>query len=323
MREIWIPLVFTLTLIPPTGWARTNTLEVVTLPDASLRPVLENSAGLSKGNLWFDARRNPVTNSGSPRGVLDLPILAQGSGAWRMAGVRSQDGSVGVTDTGFHQVLSDAGTPSPGFETRRVTQPDVLAQAAEGEIQTTAQGDSVQLETGEVEKEPVYLGHRVRGLGGSKHSAVRIPTKVVFGTLFCVASTAISASLYDTYLYSEDGTDHLEVNPWGGLDGVLYGLMIGSAVGFPAGVSVIDPDDSLPRTLLAGIIPGAVGLSLLESTEGWQTGLGGFLLVFVFPPFTSLAASELWRNPSEDHRTSFAIVPTPKGGLSAVTTLRL
>ena len=39
----------------------------------------------------------------------------------------------------------------------------------------------------------------------------------------------------------------------------------------------------------------------------------GALLVLVFPSFLSFAASELWRNPPEDHRTSFAIAPTPKG----------
>ena len=47
-----------------------------------------------------------------------------------------------------------------------------------------------------------------------------------------------------------------------------------------------------------------------------------FLLAWVYPPFISLAASELWRNPAEDRGTSFAIVPTPKGGLSGITTLR-
>lgn len=180
----------------------------------------------------------------------------------------------------------------------------------ERDIQTTAQGDSVQ---------PAYLGHRIRGAGGAEHAAVRIPMKVVLGTFACVTFTAISASVYDTYLHSEDETDGPEVDPWGGLDGYYYGLVVGGSVGFPVGATLVDPDDSLPWTLLAGVIPAAAGVCFLASGTA---PAAGFLLVYVVPPFTSLAASELWRNPSEDHRTSFSIAPTPKGGLSAVTTLR-
>ena len=267
----WIPLAFSLTLmLPPTGWAGNHSPEVVRLPDSSSRPVLADRAGLSPGNLWLGERR-----------------------------------MAGVTNRGFQQVLSEAGTPSRNFETRTVTQPDVPVQAAERDFQTTAQGDSVQQ----------YLGHRIRGLGGSKHAAVRIPTKVVFGTLFCVVSTAISASLYDTYLDSEDETG----DPWGGLDGVLYGLVVGGAVGFPVGVTLVDPDDSLLWTLLAGVIPAAAGTYLLASEASPATG---FLLAWVSPPSAALVASELRRKPSEDHRTSFAIAPTPEGGLSAVAALR-
>ena len=187
-------------------------------------------------------------------------------------------------------------------------------RSGERETQTTAEGDSVQVATGDVEREPVYLGHRIRGLGGSRHAAVRIPTKVVFGTLFCMSVTAISASLYDTYI---EGETEYRDDPWGGLDSVHYGLIAGSALGFPAGVTAIDPDDSLLGTLLAGVIPAAAGLYLLTS----ESPAAGFLLVWVSPPVFSLATSELWRNPSQDHRSSFAVAPASMGGLSAVTTL--
>ena len=187
---------------------------------------------------------------------------------------------------------------------------DDTGTPTERDIQTTAQGDSVQ---------PVYLGHRIRGLGGSEHAAVRIPIKVVSGTFACAALTAMSASLYDTYIHSEDETDGPGVDPLGGLDGVYYGLVVGGSVGFPVGATLVDPDDSLPWTLLAGVIPAAAGLCFLASET---SPAAGFFLAWVSPPFASLAASELWRNPSEDHRTSFSVAPTPKGGLSAVTTLR-
>ena len=164
---------------------------------------------------------------------------------------------------------------------------------------------------------PVSLGPPIRRAGGSKHAAVRIPTKVVFGTLFCVPFTAIGTNLYNTYFYDEP--EEYEDNPWGGWDSFFYGLVVGGAVGFPVGVTLVDPDDSLPRTLLAGVIPAAAGLYLLESEQAEASGL---LLGWVYPQFISLAASELWRNPSEDRRTSFGIAPTPKGGLLGITTLR-
>ena len=91
---------------------------------------------------------------------------------------------------------------------------------------------------------PVSLGPPIRRAGGSKHAAVRIPTKVVFGTLFCVPFTAIGTNLYNTYFYDEP--EEYEDNPWGGWDSFFYGLVVGGAVGFPVGVTLVDPDDSLP-----------------------------------------------------------------------------
>ena len=169
-------------------------------------------------------------------------------------------------------------------------------------------------------RETAYTGYGISSLGGSKHAAVRIPTKVVFGTLFCVPFTALGTSLYGTYLYKEDDFDHDgEVDPWGGWDSFFYGLVAGGAVGFPVGVTLVDPDDSLPWTLLAGVIPATAGLYFFESEKSVASG---FLLAWAYPPFLSLAASELLRNPPEDHRTSFVIAPTPRGGLSGITTLR-
>ncbi|MCY3737303.1 MAG: hypothetical protein OXG13_12925 [Gemmatimonadaceae bacterium] len=238
--------------------------------------------------------------------------------------------AIHVHEIGHLLGLGGAGTPALNFEARTVTQPVALAQAGpegesgrnrsvERETQATAEGDSVQVETGEVEKEPVYLGHRIRGLGGSKHAAVRIPTKVLSGTLFFVAIAGISGNLHYNYIRSRDEDEWGD--GWGeGLESVLFGLFVGSTVGFPAGVTAIDPDDSLPSTLLAGVIPGAAGLYLLESQANLAAGFG--LLLVSCPPFSSLAASELLRNSSEDPHTSLGITPIPKGGLSAVATLR-
>ena len=47
----------------------------------------------------------------------------------------------------------------------------------------------------------------------------------------------------------------------------------------------------------------------------------GFGMAYV-GPVISLIASELWRKPPQDRRVSVGLVPNPKGGLSAVDTLR-
>ena len=93
-----------------------------------------------------------------------------------------------------------------------------------GDTQSTLV-DSFQVE--EAVKDTFYLGHCIRGLGGSKHPAVRIPVKVEFAIPFYVAFTAISTSLYDTYFY--DDADRIENDPNGGLEGVF--LVWRSAVG--------------------------------------------------------------------------------------------
>ena len=166
---------------------------------------------------------------------------------------------------------------------------------------------------------PVYLGNRIHRFGGSKDAIVRIPTKVAFGTFFFVPFTVVGSALHSIYLRDEPEETGGGVDPWGGVESFIFGLGVGGAVGFPLGVTLVDPDDSLPLTVLAGVLSGASGFYLIESEKALASGV---LLAYVYPPFLSLAASELWRKRSEDRRTSFGIAPSPKGGLSAVATLR-
>ena len=166
---------------------------------------------------------------------------------------------------------------------------------------------------------PVFLGNRIHRLGGSKDAIVRIPTKVAFGTFFFVPFTVVGAALHSIYLRDEPEDTHGEVDPWGGVESIFFGLGVGGAVGFSLGVTAVDPYDSFPVTLLAGVTPGVVGFFLLQSGLYVDTG---FSLAYVIPQFSALIISEIWRNPPEDHLTSFSITPTPKGGLSAVAALR-
>lgn len=81
-------------------------------------------------------------------------------------------------------------------------------------------------------------------------------------------------------------------------------------------MSAVDPYDSFPKTLLAGVIP--MGL--------WRMGNSveesGFWLASIVSVISSLMVSELSRKPPQDRRVSVDLVPAPKGGLSAIATLR-
>ncbi len=98
---------------------------------------------------------------------------------------------------------------------------------------------------------------------------------------------------------------------------ILLGAIIGCSVGFPLGASSIDPYDSLPITLLAGVIPGAAGILWLSNSNSSN----GFVMGFVGPIIGSLYASEKSREPPQARRISFALSPTPDSGLSAAITL--
>ena len=101
------------------------------------------------------------------------------------------------------------------------------------------------------------------------------------------------------------------------LGNFLASVAIGCSVGFPLGVTLVDPYDSLSETLFSGVIPGAIGMSLVGSGDG-----SGFLVAYVGPIIGSLYASEKSRQPPQDHRVSFGLAPTLNGGLSAVAQLR-
>ena len=177
----------------------------------------------------------------------------------------------------------------------------------------------IQSVVGEAENPPVLLSHRtangLRGihvLGGGEHAVVRIPTKVVCGTLSGVVFTAIG--------FVGIANIDRSSGPASSVGYLLLGMYVGSAVGFPLGMSAADPYDSLPTTLLAGVTPGLAGYSLLAADQ--DNDRTAFLFMYVVPVIGSLIASELWRKPPQDRRVSFGLSPIPNSGLSAVTMLR-
>ena len=146
----------------------------------------------------------------------------------------------------------------------------------------------------------------------------RFLAKVAAGT----ASGAVFTGLSYSFLASQEppGSNIGDTNThyWLGL--LLISVAIGCSVGFPLGVSSVDPYDSLPMTLLAGVIPGVAGYSVAIANQ--NMAVTAFSLLYVGPVIGSLYASEKSRKPPQDRRVSLGLAPTLNSGGFAVFTLR-
>ena len=138
---------------------------------------------------------------------------------------------------------------------------------------------------------------------------LRIAKKVAGGTISCFAFTVLG-------LWGSGGDGSYSDSGLEGAALVLSTAAIGTSVGFPLGVSSVDPYDSLPKTLLAGVIPGAIWRMDNSVT------VSGFWMASIVSVISSLTASELSRKPPQARRVSVGLAPDPKGGLSAIATLR-
>ena len=167
----------------------------------------------------------------------------------------------------------------------------------------------IQSVAGEAEKPPVPLWPRIRSIGGGERATSRIFVKICVGS---VSSVAASGALLLLPREGESSTFSAAL---------LYSVYFGPLVGFPLGVSLADPHDSLPMTLLGSVIPPLVGISLIKYGSESIRKLG-VTTMLVGPFIGSLYASEKWRKPPQGRRVAFALAPTPNGGLSAVATLR-
>ena len=149
-----------------------------------------------------------------------------------------------------------------------------------------------------------------------ENSGLRILKKVGVGTFsgtaFALMAIGVQDKIWELYGYPDSAV-------FKAASFFLVTGVIGWSVGFPLGVSSVDPYDSLPKTLLAGFIPGAVEVGLLLMGNSMTEGLW---MLSVGPVISSLIASELSRKPPQDRRVSVGLVPNPKGGLSAIATLR-
>ena len=156
-----------------------------------------------------------------------------------------------------------------------------------------------------------------------ENEALRFFAKVAAGTASSVAFTAIGFGVVGHALSPLSGDSYSD----DGLEG--YGLLfaslyVGNLVGFPLGVSKVDPHDSLGKTLLGSGVAGLGGLGLVAiSVIARSEALAhlGVMVSFAAPPIVSIAMSEASRKPPQDRRVSFALAPALNGGLSTSATL--
>ncbi len=179
---------------------------------------------------------------------------------------------------------------------------------------------SVQAQTPVVQEDSLTVKGRSRPFD-IENKALRFLAKAAAGTASSVAFTAIGFGVVGHALsddsYSDDGLEGY---------GLLFAsLYVGNLVGFPLGVSKVDPHDSLGKTLLGSGVAGLGGLGILAvavMTRSEALAHLGVMVSFAAPPIVSIAMSEVSRQSPESRRVSFGLSPTLNGGLSAIATLR-
>ena len=147
-----------------------------------------------------------------------------------------------------------------------------------------------------------------------QNPGLRVLAKAASGT---VSSFFVFSVSYITMAAIREPSNDPDTSAYNALGDILFSATIGWTVGFPFGVSAVDPHDSLPITLLAGVVPAVAGVSLQEVSEG-REGPAAFL-VYIAPVISSLIASEASRKPPASSGASFALSPIPAGALCKVT----
>lgn len=168
----------------------------------------------------------------------------------------------------------------------------------------------------EPEPPPEARARRLVHMGSGKRVYNKLITGTFVGGMAILGGAAVGAILAPAEeCPSRDGDD-----PYCGLAPLATAVLIGSIsypVGTAVGVSRVDPYDRFIASLggsVVGLI-GGIGLTSASPSVLWPS-------LFVGPVVGATLASELWRKPPQDPRVSVGLAPNPKGGLSAVATLR-
>ena len=153
----------------------------------------------------------------------------------------------------------------------------------------------------------------------------RIGKKLVAGVLGGVGGGLVGAVIMVESYQSKEGDDGI-----GGAFAAPFGFWGGNLVGTAVGVSGVDPQDHFLITLAGSVLLGA-GVPYAIAFISWKGSENLLILSGLLGPIVGATiASERWRRPlsaklhlkPEARRGSVGLVPNPKGGLSAVATLR-
>ena len=149
----------------------------------------------------------------------------------------------------------------------------------------------------------------------------RILAKLAAGTTSFFAVTAASGLFFimlasDSFLSGGEVVDPVHAL-------FFLGTLVGSSIGFPIGVTLVDPHDSNSKTIFAGAASGLGALILAGSMASNSNNLLPALsLLYLSPAIVSIITSEKSRRPSEERPVSLSLSPNPHGGLSAVANFR-
>ena len=141
----------------------------------------------------------------------------------------------------------------------------------------------------------------------------RIAKKLGAGTLLGSLSGLIGAVIVQIAVgLGEPGVDGI-----GGGAGLVMGGIIGHTVGSGIGVTLVDPHDYYILPIVGSLAGMRASVEVPQYKE-----VPEFLPLFCGPVIGATIMSELLRKPPESRRISVGLVPNPKGGLSAIATLR-
>ena len=257
-------------------------------------------------NQPFERQEITIHIRGQYKAVISALLLAADGGTTR-TGIAELDSLAAIY--GLRDISQ---VPFFGYRFRLTFPPDADGAAIAGAYRNLSYIQSVE-SVGSLTVKERHLPFDIEDRG------LRLLAKVAAGTVSGLAVTALSIPIQDSIVEPSGDPD---TDAWRGLEFLLIGAAIGSTVGFPIGVSLVDPYDSFVATLMGGVMTGGGGLALVGAGRGsWLSVIGG--MVALCGPFIgSLSASEKSRQLPQDRRISFALSPTLNGGLSAVTTLR-
>ena len=179
-----------------------------------------------------------------------------------------------------------------------------------------------------VEPEPPGQRPDKRIVKAAEVDSFRIGNKLMAGLGGGIAGAFLGAVIMADLYQPRGGND-----TFGRLGAAINGLEVGYVVGIATGVSWVDEQDHFFITLAGSVLGLGVpvgAIDFISAKTGWKLETIAGVSAFLGPIIGATIASERGRKSlsakrhlkPEARRVSVGLIPDPKGGLSAVATLR-